>query len=1167
MVLKYRLGLDVGTASVGAAAVSLDEKGLPLDLVWHHVRIFSEPLDNAQGTLVSKKAGRRKARMQRRQIDRRAARLKSIAQLSSLIGINRADVLPDNELPAIRAQAATQRVELADMLRIFLRMSKRRGYRGEFKAKKKGEVAQGSHELSNAMRTLASEQGVALQDEHDTGITLGQFLYHRLQSGLPIKLKIKEISDEPKPKKGEDSPAPKNLYALRSMVEHEFRTIWATQAQHHPVLNGEHQGKPIQQHFFDTLFLQRPLKSAADLVAQCSLEPTLARAPRAQMAFQRFRIEKTLADLRWGAGKNAVEISPAQKSVLRALLDQNDKVKFPAIYEALEKAGCPKPVGKGLNLDRASREELQGNQTLSALRALDKYSAKHHPDRATQLEAAFRALDNKTQIAVINFLADIGSPEQLDDPAWHTSFVKSVKDVKVKDNQGKDVWKYKDVQRIFSIELVGFINHLKEHDNFDRLGSMKFDGGRASYSVKALNTLADWMEEPHWAGDWDNAEDGVKSLDEEGAVRACYRERIKAQRVTQRRDNLPPPDATGNAVVDGSLLQIRWTINKMIAELGAPPSEIVVEMAREMSLGITRRNEREADNTKQQKARKVAEAEINKLGQTATPSKIRRYLLWEEQDTHCPYCEIKMCLSDALDGGATEFEHIIPKSLTQVGLKNSEIVLAHRICNHEKGDRTPHQVWGNTPRWAYIKAAAKRFEDKKRFRKAKLLLLEDFEYEVLTDKSVAEFSDRQFHQTSWIAKAAAQWLDCLCPNQVSVSRGELTSQLRSAWKLATVIPEVRYESNLPVLDTGGADPKKDPAKPITPEDFAVLKKYLERSNISREERKADMAQHPDVDTNRRPDKRIDHRHHLIDAITLALTSRSLFQQMARDYKIAAEQFQPIAGESPEDRESRLKQATRPRLKTPAPPMRHVRQAALEAVRACRISIKPDRYPDGALFKGTAYGTDQREGEDRLRLTLRQSVADMGKVKGKTSVESARKVIDRIVSGEVRHIVSEHFEDKIATGMDAATALALPIRHPLYRTPIRKVRCFEGYAEEAQPIVFKSRQGEHRKYLVNEGYAYLELFTDGSKPPQLVKIRDAMKDKRKPKPSNVVRIYKGDTIFHLKNKQNYLVRSFKAENGGQLFVTVITETRPVKEMNAKDGFLKISGKNLSYIKLV
>ncbi len=796
MVLKYRLGLDVGTASVGAAAVSLDKDGQPDTLIWHHVRIFNEPLENAQGTLVSKKSGRRKARMQRRQIDRRASRLRRIANLASLLGLKREEIAPDNgsTLPYLRAQAATEHVELDDLLRIFLRLSKRRGYKGEFKAKKKGEVAEGSSELSLAMRTLATECAILFKDENDTGITIGQYLLHRMESGLPTKLKVKEISDEPKNKKNEGANTPKNLYALRKMIEYEFNTIWDTQAKHHDILNGTHEDKPIREHFHEALFYQRPLKSATDLVARCELEPTLSRAPRAQMAFQRFRIEKTLADLRWGAGKRAEPITSHQKQVIRNLLDHNDKVKFDDIYEALENADCVKPQGKGLNLDRASREELLGNSTLAALRKLDKHSTKNHPERAANLEQAFCALDEKTQIAVINFLAELGSPEQLDDPEWHTSFVK---------RDGKP--------RQFSEPLIVFINCIKEHDNFDRLSKMDFDGGRASYSVKALNNLADWLEEPNWPGDW---QDDMKRMDEEAAIRVCYPKSLNCE--IKRMEKLPVPESTGNAVVDGSLRQIRWTVNKMIDELGAPPNEIVVEMAREMSLGISRRNERESDNSAQQRARKHAESVIRNSGGVPTPSKIRRYLLLQEQDTHCPYCENKIGLPDALSG-ATEYEHIIPKSLTQVGMKRSEIVLAHHACNQEKDDRTPWEAWGNSPRWVHIEKAAERFEKKKQFRKAKLLRLKDFEREVLTDESVSGFADRQFHQTSWIAKEAAQWLECLCPHKVSVSRGELTSMLRRSWKLETVIPEVRIENSLPLLDTEG--------KLIEQNDFDRLKKY------------------------------------------------------------------------------------------------------------------------------------------------------------------------------------------------------------------------------------------------------------------------------------------------------------------------------------------------------
>ena len=1117
MAVKYRLGLDVGTASVGAAAVSLDKDGQPDALIWHHVRIFSEPNEPGQGGLVSKKAGRRKARMQRRQIDRRASRLRHIAHLSSLLGLKREEITPDDgrSLPRLRAEAATQRVELDDLMRIFLRLSKRRGYKGEFKAKKKGEVAEGSSELSLAMRALATERGIALKDENDTGITLGEYLLHRLKSGLPTKLKVKEISDEPKSKKSEDANVPKNLYALRKMVEHEFNTIWDTQAKHHDILNGTHDSKSIREHFHDALFYQRPLKSAADLVAQCGLEPTLPRAPRAQMAFQRFRIEKTLADLRWGAGKRAEPLAPAQKRIIRDLLDQNDKVRFEEIYETLENTGCAKPQGKGLNLDRASREELLGNSTLAALRKLDRYSSKKHPDRATNIEQAFRALDAKTQIAVINFLAELGSPEQLDDSAWHTSFVK---------RDGKS--------RQFSEPLITFVNCIKEHDNFDRLSKMDFDGGRASYSVKALNNLSDWLEEPNWPGDW---QDDMKHMDEEAAIHVCYPKSLNCE--TKRMEKLPAPESTGNAVVDGSLRQIRWTLNKMIAELGAPPEEIVVEMAREMSLGISRRNERESDINKQNKARREAEKEIRAHHQTPTPSKIRRYLLWVEQDkSFCPYCNKNISLAEALSGSATEYEHIIPKSLTQVGMKRSEIVLAHHACNQEKGDITPWERWGNSERWQSIEAAALKFEAKKNFRKAKLLRLQDFEREVMTDVSVNEFADRQFHQTSWIAKEAAQWLACLCPNKVSVSRGELTAMLRRNWKLETVIPEVRVSNDLPILDTEG--------KLIEQSDFAILKKYLEGHPVRREDRDAN----PGFDFNRRPDKRLDHRHHLIDAITLALTSRSLFQQMAKNYKTSAERMQPRDGETEEDRERRIKNETRLRIEVPEPPLRSVRAAALDAVSKCTITIKSDRHPDGALFKDTAYGVAQRDGEEKLRLALRQSVAGLGKTQGKTSTEAARKAIANIVSDDVRRIISEKFEARIAQGIEAGVALGQPIMHLLYDKPIRKVRCFETYAEDAQPIGFRSRHGEHLKYLINAGYAYLELYTDGSREPRLVKIRDAIREKGNPAPQNAMRIYKGDVVMDSKDGMPYRICFFKA--AGVIGLLPIWEPRSFKEANEK-----------------
>jgi len=1104
--MHYRLGLDVGTASLGLAAVSLNTDRQPEDLVWRAIRIFSEPLENDQGKLKSKKAARREARMQRRQIDRRRARAKGIAALGNLLGLTPQPPQPDNgsNLPQLRALAARERVELNDLLHVFLRMAKRRGYAGEFRPKKEGaklgEVEGGSNDLKAAMRQLAEAKGVET-------VTLGEYLYHRLQQGLPTKLKVKENNSDT------SIPLP-NLYALRGQVEAEFDHLWQTQAVYHPVLNSMHNGQPLKTIFQQAIFYQRPLKAVGGMVGQCSLEPTLPRAPRAQPAFQRFRIEKTLADLRWGAGKRAEVLSAQQKNVIRQLLDEKEKVSFTAIYKALEKAGCPKPETRGLNLEGLSRDELHGHKTNHIFR------------KKLGLENEWRALDTRTQIQAINFLADLGSPEQLDDPQWHTRFVKAVKSDK-KDKDGK--WIYEDQPRKFDKPFVEFINLLKENKEFDRLSKMDFDGGRASYSIKVLNRLTEWLTEPWWPGAWS----GEMRVDEDAAIRVCYPE-LQAKPSAQHA-RLPAPKPTGNAVVDGALRQMRYEVNRMIDKLGAPPAEIVVEMAREMSLGLTRRNERESENAKNRRARLDAEDAIRESGATVTPSRVRRYMLWREQgEKFCPYCEHTINLEDALNGAETEYEHILPRSLTQVGMKRSEIVLAHRSCNQEKGNRTPWAAWGDgrdPSRWGVVEQRAAWFgSDAKprQFRKAKLLLLKDFEAEVLTDESIAEFADRQFHQTSWIAKEAALWLQSICPSPVSVSRGQLTAMLRRKWKLETVIPEVRIAEGLPVLDEDN--------KVITPEEFERYKPVWEGHRAPSRE----------LHTDRKLNKRIDHRHHLIDAIVIALTSRGLFQDMARRYKQESEN---------------CAEGEHPRLKTPEPPLKTVREAALAAVQECPLTIKPDRYPDGAMFQGTAYGVAQKDGEDKLRLTLRQPLAELIDRK-KGTVEQARKAITAIVSDDIRGLVSKAFEERITEGKSAPAALAELIYQEYFgkRLPIRKVCCYtEKYAEEATVIVHNSRNGEHKKYLLNEGYAYLECKPE--ERPRPIPIREAILIKTKRVNNGVTRIYKGDTVKDLDDGLLYRVCYFKA--AGTIALLPICEPRSFKEANEKAARECKVGKTISF----
>ncbi len=55
---------------------------------------------------------------------------------------------------------------------------------------------------------------------------------------------------------------------------------------------------------------------------------------------------------------------------------------------------------RSLNMERSSREDLTGNRTLRAMNDLG-------------ISDQWQALDATTQLRIINFLADLGSPERI----------------------------------------------------------------------------------------------------------------------------------------------------------------------------------------------------------------------------------------------------------------------------------------------------------------------------------------------------------------------------------------------------------------------------------------------------------------------------------------------------------------------------------------------------------------------------------------------------------------------------------------------------------------------------------------------------------------------------------------------------------------------------------
>src|ERR1039458_5836943 len=108
---SYVLGIDLGSASLGWAAISLDETGKPSGLLRAGVRIFDPAVtgDTEKGQDESNAVARRTARLIRRQLRRRAARQ------SDLFGLlQRHSLLPPYE--GAEADASQQRHSILNTL-------------------------------------------------------------------------------------------------------------------------------------------------------------------------------------------------------------------------------------------------------------------------------------------------------------------------------------------------------------------------------------------------------------------------------------------------------------------------------------------------------------------------------------------------------------------------------------------------------------------------------------------------------------------------------------------------------------------------------------------------------------------------------------------------------------------------------------------------------------------------------------------------------------------------------------------------------------------------------------------------------------------------------------------------------------------------------------------
>ena len=273
--LKYKLGIDVGVASLGLAIVEVDNAGNEKRVIQGYVRTWSVPEGGE---------ARRLARSQRRIIDRKQSRLKRLSKIFLDYGFGHPikkmpKELLDKSPIKLRAKAIGEKISIDELQRVILHMAKHRGSNAFDPEQLANDESDNGD--SESRITLAGIKALEKEMKEKNFQTYGQYLRWREKRGFPTR-----INQE---KTGNQKYA---YYPSRALLKEEFNLIWGTQKGYHDELTDSFKEKLEQE-----LFLQREIKLPPP--GNCPYIQTEERLPRTSRLFHIRRIYEEVNNLRF----------------------------------------------------------------------------------------------------------------------------------------------------------------------------------------------------------------------------------------------------------------------------------------------------------------------------------------------------------------------------------------------------------------------------------------------------------------------------------------------------------------------------------------------------------------------------------------------------------------------------------------------------------------------------------------------------------------------------------------------------------------------------------------------------------------------------------------------------------------------------------------------------
>ena len=722
---RYRLGIDVGVASLGIAILALKDNNPENSEPEYHivggsVRTYPIPEGAAE---------RREKRGMRRTIGRRGKRLDRLSGLLAAHGIgSRRKEVPKDILELspikLRAKASRERVELAHLARAFLHMARHRGSSAfrESAIKEDKEARQ----TAEGIKTLRKE----LKAKGFT--TYGQYLRWREKKNLPIRINPQKMAA------GKDGYA---YYPSREMLCEEFQIIWDKQTEYHPTTLTPELKKKVE----DEVFFQRSITSPPP--GKCPYFTDETRLPRTSRLFQIRRIYEDANHLRFsGKSGESIAYGLAERDRIVARLMAGEDLTFAEIKKTIG-LGRTDKVSMEVTETRKGIEGYPFDRELGAPEALGDTWLQGGENRQDKILAVLATVhdDKKAEEALSDILGGDGDAAKraLQTPlptGWGrmgpTATTKILEELKT------------DVVPARVAEDRAGLFHAMTADGviYDRL---PYYG----------EILVGHTVEPMWVSDYRRDTDRPPTTDPD---------ELKYGRIP-------------NPVVHLALNQIRKVVNAVIKRHG-PPDSIHIELARELNKSAEARAEIEKQHRKNKEESDEAAKELDKINVKVNRLNIQKYKLWKEQGGECLYTGKCLKLT-ALYGGEVDVDHILPRSKTYSdSMANKAVCL--RSANADKNNRPPYEAFADNKKydWAAIMRRVEKLPDNKKWR-FEANAMKQFE------EDEDGFRARYGTDNSYIARVARQYLGCLYgePHNVVAVSSYIVSLLRGKWGLTKIL--------------------------------------------------------------------------------------------------------------------------------------------------------------------------------------------------------------------------------------------------------------------------------------------------------------------------------------------------------------------------------------------